>query len=43
MIFEVDGIDLPTAREALQLGAQKLPVTTKFVVRNDYLAPTSQL
>ena len=24
------------AREALRLAAQKLPVTTKFIVRNDY-------
>ena len=25
------------AKEALRLGAQKLPVTTKFVVRRDYV------
>jgi len=25
------------AKEALRLGAQKLPITTKFVVRRDYV------
>ena len=36
IIFEIDGVDEATAREALRLAAQKLPVTTKVVVRNDY-------
>jgi len=36
ILFEADGIPIETAREALRLGAQKLPVTTNFIVRNDY-------
>ena len=36
MIFEADGVPLEVAKEALRLAAQKLPVTTKFVVRRDY-------
>jgi large subunit ribosomal protein L16 len=29
---------MEVAKEALRLAAQKLPVTTKFVVRRDYSA-----
>ena len=36
MIFEVEGVSFDIAKEALRLAAQKLPVTTKFVVRRDY-------
>ncbi len=36
MLFEADGVDLKTAKEALRLAAQKLPVTTRFVIRRDY-------
>jgi large subunit ribosomal protein L16 len=36
IIFEIDGVPLDIAKEALRLGAQKLPVTTKFIVRRDY-------
>ena len=36
ILFEADGVSLETAKEALRLAAQKLPVRTKFVVRNDY-------
>jgi large subunit ribosomal protein L16 len=36
IIFEVDGVPMATAREALRLAAQKLPIHTKFVVREDY-------
>ena len=36
MLFEADGVSLETAKEALRLAAQKLPVATKFVVRRDY-------
>ncbi len=39
MIFEVDGVSLEVAKEALRLAAQKLPIKTKFVVRRDYVAP----
>lgn len=37
MIFEIEGVPFVVAQEALRLGAQKLPVTTKFVVRRDYV------
>jgi len=36
MIFEIEGVSFDIAKEALRLAAQKLPVTTKFVVRRDY-------
>jgi large subunit ribosomal protein L16 len=36
IIFEVDGVPMETAKEALRLAAQKLPIPTKFVVREDY-------
>ena len=36
MLFEVEGVSFEIAKEALRLAAQKLPVTTKFVVRRDY-------
>ena len=36
MIIEVEGVPFDVAKEALRLAAQKLPVTTKFVVRRDY-------
>lgn len=36
MIIEIDGVPFDIAKEALRLAAQKLPVTTKFVVRRDY-------
>jgi len=37
MIFECEGVPYAVAKEALRLAAQKLPVTTKFVVRRDYV------
>jgi large subunit ribosomal protein L16 len=36
IIFEAEGVPLEIAKEALRLAAQKLPVTTKFIVRRDY-------
>ena len=36
IIFEAEGIPFELAKEALRLAAQKLPIKTKFVVRNDY-------
>jgi len=36
IMFELDGVSEETAREALRLAAQKLPVQTKVVVRPDY-------
>jgi len=38
VIFEAEGVPMDIAKEALRLAAQKLPVTTKFVVRPDYQA-----
>ena len=35
IIFECDGVDMKTAKEALRLAAQKLPIKTKFVIRRD--------
>ena len=37
IIIECDGVPFDLAKEALRLAAQKLPVTTKFVVRRDYV------
>lgn len=36
VIFEAEGVPMVIAKEALRLAAQKLPVTTKFVVRPDF-------
>ena len=36
ILFEMDGVPLSVAKEALRLGAQKLPILTKTVVRRDY-------
>ena len=36
MIFELEGVSFEVAKEALRLGSQKFPVSTKFVVRRDY-------
>ena len=33
VLFEIDGVDVPTAKEALRLGAAKLPIKTRFVAR----------
>jgi len=37
LIFEAEGVPLDVAREALRLAAQKLPVSTSFVVRRDFV------
>ena len=39
ILFEADGVSYETAKEALRLAAQKLPVKCKFIVRNDYVVP----
>lgn len=36
IIIEAEGVPYEVAKEALRLAAQKLPVTTIFVVRRDY-------
>ncbi len=34
IMFELSGVDEPTAREAMRLAAHKLPVKCKFITRN---------
>jgi large subunit ribosomal protein L16 len=36
IMFEIDGVAENVAREALRLGAMKLPITTRVVVREDW-------
>ncbi len=36
IMFEIDGVAEVIAREALRLGAMKLPVTSRVVVREDW-------
>ena len=36
IMFELDGVPMQVAKEALELASQKLPIKTKFVVRRDY-------
>ena len=36
IMFEIGGVPIEVAKEALRLAAQKLPVKTKFVVARDY-------
>lgn len=36
IMFEADGVPLLVAKEAMRLAMGKLPVKTKFVVREDY-------
>ena len=36
ILFEIEGVPTETAKEALRLGAQKLPVQARTVVRKDY-------
>ena len=38
IVFEIDGVDEATAREAFRLGAQKMPGLMRVVVRPDYTA-----
>ncbi len=37
LLFELEGVSEEIAKEALRLGAQKLPVMTRFVMRRDYV------
>jgi len=37
ILIEAEGVPFEMAKEALRLAAQKLPVTTKFVIRRDYV------
>ena len=36
ILFEIDGVDLESAKEALRLAAQKLPIKTKFILQREY-------
>ena len=36
IMFEIDGVSLDVAKEALRLAAQKLPVKTKFIIARDF-------
>lgn len=36
ILFEMEGVDEQTAREALRLAAHKLSVETKFVIKGDF-------
>ena len=38
IMFELEGVDETIAKEACRLAAQKLPITTRFVTRKDYVA-----
>ena len=40
ILFEIEGVSHEIAKEALRLGAQKLPISTKFIVRRDYSEET---
>ena len=37
VLFECEGVDFETAKEALRLAAQKLPIKTKFIVRREFV------
>ena len=39
MLFELAGVDEKTAKEAIRLASHKLPLTTRFVVRETSAAP----
>jgi large subunit ribosomal protein L16 len=36
ILFEIDGVPMAVAKEAMRVAAQKLPVKTKFMIRTDY-------
>ncbi|MEO0000176.1 MAG: ribosomal protein [Bacteroidota bacterium] len=38
ILFEVEGVTLEVAQEAMHLAAAKLPIKTKFIVRRDFAA-----
>jgi large subunit ribosomal protein L16 len=37
ILFEIDGVDIKAAQEAMRLAMHKLPIKAKFVVRRDYV------
>ncbi|MGB1449564.1 MAG: 50S ribosomal protein L16 [Flavobacteriaceae bacterium] len=38
ILFEISGVPMDIAKEALRLAAQKLPVRTKFIIARDFQA-----
>ena len=42
LMFELAGVQEDVAREALRLAANKLPVSTRIVGRDDYIGGTAQ-
>ena len=36
IMFEIDGVSDSIAREALRLGAMKLPIPTRIIAREDW-------
>ena len=38
ILFEISGVPMEVAKEALRLAAQKLPVRTKFIIARDFQA-----
>jgi len=37
ILFEIEGVDIKLAQEAMRLAIHKLPIKAKFVVRKDYV------
>lgn len=37
ILFEIEGVDIKLAQEAMRLAIHKLPIKAKFVVRKDYI------
>ena len=37
VLFECEGVDFETSKEALRLAAQKLPIKTKFIVSREFI------
>ena len=35
IMFEMDGVDLEVAREAMRLAGHKLPIKTKFIYKEE--------
>ena len=42
ILFEIEGVSMAEAKEAFRLAGHKLPVTTKFIVRRDYVETTEK-
>jgi large subunit ribosomal protein L16 len=35
ILFELSGVSLPVAKEAMRIAAYKLPIKTKFIVKEE--------